>query len=149
MKAVVIPVRKKIKGKPTPLQECFEEAEKIRKKSEFYIDPVEIFSGQFRKIPENSGPTGLERTINNRSAGSGKTGILSTQVHLLHAFGESIEINNQEIRLSFIRKIYKEIGNDINQLGRILFRARKSDDIYKYVTKGLKEKWILKASPGF
>jgi len=126
----VIPFRERKGDKSIPIQECVANADNIRKNSSFYIDPATDpeLSGIFRKISESSVP--FRETQ--------KSAITPAPIFSF----DDLNINNKKIRGSFLYKLYRYLGYDIDQLGRLLYRAKESANIYAFITSGLSSGWI-------
>lgn len=133
----VIPEReRKNDNKLVSIDDCFANAAKIRSESTLYIDPIThpSFSGIFRKIQEYSDSYHHDLTLRPEKFGT-------TRDKLSIVFND-VAIGGRYIRPSFLIKVYKFLGSDLEQLGRVLFRARNARDIYSYVTDGLNNGWL-------
>ena len=165
-----IPKRLKQGGKYIVIEDCIEQAQKIRSESKLYINPQTTYSFQFQNILERSGTLqkspedfgtfqnilsmnknkNKNKNINNQPGGSGKTGSLSISFQQVINNDENspqvINIGRSSIRVTFLRRLYKMLDGDMEELGRILFRARKSADPHGFIIAGIKGKYIHKST---
>ncbi|MCK9456854.1 MAG: hypothetical protein M0R31_06120 [Candidatus Riflebacteria bacterium] len=167
-----IPKRLKQGGKYIVIEDCIEQAQKIRSESKLYINPQTTYPIQFQNILERSGTLqkssedsgtfqnilsmnmnknmNKNMNINNQPGGSGKTGSLSISFQQVINNDENspqvIHIEGKTVRVSYLRRLFKMLNGDMEELGRILYRARKSADIHAYINSGLDEGWIYKST---
>lgn len=133
----VVPVRERNNKVFISIQDCIAKAANIRAESTLYIDPLkdDRFSGIFRKIQEYSVQYHHELTLKPEK-------FCNTHDKLSHLF-YNITVNGQQLSPSFLIKLFTILGKDIDQVGRVLFRARYADNVIGYIQSGLNSGWIL------
>ena len=118
---------------------------KVRDESKNYINIIEypIYSETFRNVSEYFGTfcwysTGIGIGTGTKNKTSSPDGGFYEKM-----IPNEITLSGVILRKSYLIKILKFVDNDIDQFGRILYRARKAKDPYSYIQSGISNKFIF------